>query len=93
MVEMMSTRRLASTWHGLIATEKVGGEGRQLIVAEVQAGSGAETAGFQVGDRIIKVGAMPATTAVDIERASWKPSQAIPSTSWFGAAVRKRSRA
>ncbi len=69
VVEMMSTRRLASTWHGLIATEKVGGEGRQLIVAEVQAGSGAETAGFQVGDRIIKVGAMPATTAVDIERA------------------------
>ena len=66
--EMMSTRRLAMRWHGLVANETGLGDDRRLVVGEVQANSPAEAAGFRAGDQIIKVGDLAATNALDIER-------------------------
>lgn len=66
--EMMSTRRLASTWHGLIAGEVFRGQGRYVVVHDVQAGSPAEAAGFQRGDEVVRVGDFEVATPLDIER-------------------------
>ena len=69
--EMMSTRRLASTWHGLVADElklTSGVSTHSVVLAEVQPGSPAETAGFKPGDHLTKVGDIPITTPLDIER-------------------------
>ena len=67
-VEMMSTRRLASTWHGLVATEVRGGSGRRLVLADVLRGSPAEEAGFLRGDEVVRVGEVEATNPIDVER-------------------------
>jgi serine protease Do len=68
-VELMSTRRLASTWHGLVGSEQAQGAVRAVVLAEVQPGSPAETAGFLPGDCLIKIGARPVVNSLDIERA------------------------
>jgi serine protease Do len=66
--EMLSTRRLASNWHGLVANEKRTGTRRSVVVSEVQQGSPAEASGFQMGDELIKVGELSIANALDIER-------------------------
>src|SRR5205085_2870311 len=69
--EMMSTRRLAATWHGLVADEQLtpsGSPTRQVVLSDVQPGSPAETAGFKTGDQVVKVGDVPVNTPLDIER-------------------------
>lgn len=66
--EMMSTRRLAATWHGIQAAERRKGADRVVVVSTVQAGSPAETAGVQAGDCLRKVGSLAVTTALDVER-------------------------
>jgi serine protease Do len=68
VVEMMSTRRLAATWHGLVSTEVARPEGRSVVLAEVQAGSPAEAAGLRRGDEVVRVGDLPVVTPLDIER-------------------------
>ena len=45
--ELMSTRRVSSTWHGLVAAEQRRGTKRSVVVAEVQPGSPAEASGFR----------------------------------------------
>jgi serine protease Do len=67
--EMMSTRRLARTWHGLVAGESRQGQGRAVVLSEVQNGSPAESAGFRPGDHVVRVGDLAVTTPLDIERA------------------------
>jgi serine protease Do len=66
--EMMSTRRLSSTWHGLVAAEALDGAERAVVVAEVQPGSPAEEAGLRLGDQLVRVGEVGVTTPLDIER-------------------------
>lgn len=67
--EMMSTRRLASVWHGLVGDESRHPRlGRSVILSDVQPGSPAELAGFKPGDELVRVGEVPVTTALDIER-------------------------
>jgi serine protease Do len=66
--EMMSTRRMASAWHGLVAGEAPTGSARAVVVSEVQAGSPAEEAGFQPGDQVVRVGELAVTNPLDIER-------------------------
>jgi serine protease Do len=66
---MMSTRELAQTWHGLIAGETRQGASRAVVLAEVQGGSPAESAGFRPGDHVVQVGDLAVTTPLDIERA------------------------
>jgi serine protease Do len=65
--ELLSTRRLALTWHGLVAAERRGPR-RSVVVAEVQAGSPAERAGFRPGDELIRVGELAIGHALDLER-------------------------
>jgi serine protease Do len=66
--EMMSTRRLARTWHGLVAGEARTVQGRAVVLSEVQGGSPAESAGFRRGDQIVQIGDLAVTTPLDIER-------------------------
>jgi serine protease Do len=66
--EMMSTRRLALKWHGLVAGESGPGEVRRVLLSEVQANSPAEAAGFRPGDHVVRIGELPVTNALDIER-------------------------
>ena len=57
--ELLSTRRLASTWHGLVAVEQRARRRSGVVVAEVQPGSPAEAAGFRPGDELVRVGDLP----------------------------------
>jgi serine protease Do len=66
--EMISTRRLAATWHGLVTGESRQGGKRAVVVADVQASSPAESAGVRPGDQVIRVGELQVRTPLDIER-------------------------
>lgn len=67
--EMMSTRRLASVWHGLVADDlRHPRNGRAVVLSDVQPGSPAELAGFKPGDQVVRVGELAVTTPLDIER-------------------------
>jgi len=66
--EMLSTRRLASAWHGLVASEQRRGDARRVMISEVQPGSPAEAAGFKPGDELIRVGDLAVFCDLDLER-------------------------
>jgi serine protease Do len=66
--EMLSTRRLASTWHGIHAAETQQGNTRAVVIADIAPGSPAESAGFRQGDQLLKVGELNVATTLDIER-------------------------
>jgi serine protease Do len=67
-VEMLSTRSLAGTWHGLVAGEVVQGDDRKVLLHDVQSGSPAAEAGFLPGDEVVKVGELDVKNVLDIER-------------------------
>lgn len=66
--DLMSTRRLASTWHGLVASEIFRGLDRVVVLNDVPSGSPADRAGLLKGDQILKVNGLDVTTPLDIER-------------------------
>jgi serine protease Do len=66
--EILSTRRLASTWHGLVASEQRRGSKRGVVVSEVQQGSPAEASGFKPGDELVRVGDLAIASPLDVER-------------------------
>ena len=66
--DMLSTRRLVSTWHGLVASEQRRGAKRGVVVSEVQQGSSAEASGFRPGDELTKVGDLLIASPLDVER-------------------------
>lgn len=68
-VGMLSTRRLAGTWHGLVATESHGTDGSILQVSKVEQGSPAEQAGVQAGDVVQRINQLEIANAIDVERA------------------------
>jgi serine protease Do len=67
--ELLSTRRLASTWHGLVITEQHLGTKRSVSVIEIQPGSPAEASGFRPGDELIRIGEQSIGHSIDLERA------------------------
>lgn len=67
-LEMMSTRRLAATWHGIVAGESFLAGQRAVVVAGVQAGSPAEASGLQAGDELVRVGSFAIASPLDVER-------------------------
>jgi serine protease Do len=67
-LEMLATRRLASTWHGIVPQESFVGTQRVVLAASVQPGSPAEAAGVEAGDQVVKVGRLPVGGLLDIER-------------------------
>jgi serine protease Do len=66
--EMLSTRRLASMWHGLVASELQRGPKRAVVIAGVLPGSPAEASGFKPGDELVRVGELPVANILDLER-------------------------
>ena len=66
--EMISTRRLSATWHGLVSADAIVGKARQVIVASVQPGSPAQAAGVMPGDQVVRVGDLDVGSPLDIER-------------------------
>ncbi|MHB1558007.1 MAG: trypsin-like peptidase domain-containing protein [Isosphaeraceae bacterium] len=66
--ELMSTRRLVMTWHGVVAMEQQRGPRRSVVVSEVQQGSPAEASGLHTGDELVKIGDMDVNTVIDVER-------------------------
>jgi serine protease Do len=68
-IEMMSTRRLAATWHGLVAGETQNSAEHKVVLVEIQPGSPAEAAGFRPGDQVLRIGETGVRTPLDIERA------------------------
>ena len=76
--EMMSTRRLALKWHGLVSNESLQADGRKVLLSEVQANSPAEAAGFRAGDHVVKVGDLAVTNPLDIERALLEAQPGLP---------------
>jgi serine protease Do len=66
--ELLSTRRLSATWHGVVAIEQRRGSRRGVVVAEVQPGSPAESAGLRQGDELVRVGDVAVSSALDVER-------------------------
>ena len=66
--DLLSTRRLSATWHGLVPMEQRRGSRRAVVVAEVQPGSPAEASGFRVGDELVKVGDVAIASPLDVER-------------------------
>jgi serine protease Do len=67
-VELLSTRRLAATWHGVVAAEQRRGNRRGVIVSEVQVGSPAEASGLHSGDELVRIGDLPIVSTIDVER-------------------------
>ena len=66
--EMFSTRRLASSWHGLVSSDRGAGSKRGVVVSEVQGGSPAEAAGFRQGDELLRIGDLAIASPLDVER-------------------------
>lgn len=64
--QLMSTRRLENTWHGIEVTEK---SDDGVVVAHIESDSPADKGGFQAGDVISRVGTLDVTRPLDIERA------------------------
>jgi serine protease Do len=77
-VEMLSTRRIASTWHGLVVDDLLRGKERAVVITEVQPGSPGETAGFKLGDELMRVGDQAVSSMLDLERGllDCRPGQA-----------------
>ena len=68
-IDMLSTRRIAGTWHGIVAGERLNDkQPRSVIVSDVEAGSPAFEAGLMPGDHVVKVGDQEVSTPLDIER-------------------------
>ena len=66
--ELLSTRLVASTWHGVITAEQRRGSKRSVVIAEVQPGSPAEAAGLRPGDELVRVGVVSIAHPLDVER-------------------------
>ncbi len=66
--ELLSTRRLSATWHGVVAMEQQRGGRRGVVVAEVPPGSPAESSGLRPGDELVRIGDVAVTSTVDVER-------------------------
>jgi serine protease Do len=78
--ELLSTRRLAATWHGVVAVEQRRGTRRGVVVAEVQPGSPAEASGLRPGDELVKIGEFPIASTIDVERGLLEARPGRPSS-------------
>lgn len=78
--ELLSTKRLSGTWHGIVSGESHDEESRSVVVADVLPGSPAETAGLRIGDKLVKVGEIPIENALDVERGliDFRPGKSAP---------------
>ena len=80
--EMLSTRRIASTWHGLVVDDLTRRNQRAVVVTEVQSGSPGESAGFKAGDELVRVGDLPVGNMLDLERGLLDSQPGRPTKLW-----------
>jgi len=66
VAQLMSTRRVDNTWHGLETAE---GNASGVVIANVESDSPASKGGFHAGDVITRVGTQSVTRPLDLERA------------------------
>lgn len=66
--DLLSTRRVARAWHGVVAKPSTDG-GLKLVVDRLEAEAPAATSGLAIGDRIKSVGGVSVVRQVDFERA------------------------
>jgi serine protease Do len=76
--EMLSTRRLAATWHGLATETRAAEEGTRLVVSQVQSTSPGEKAGILTGDEIVRIGDLSVRNPLDLERALLESQAEVP---------------
>ncbi|MBI1322657.1 PDZ domain-containing protein [bacterium] len=76
--EMLSTRRLAATWHGIATESRPDDEGVRLLVSQVQSTSPGEKAGIKPGDQIVRVGELETRNPLDLERALLESQSDVP---------------
>ncbi|NOX55598.1 MAG: PDZ domain-containing protein [Planctomycetes bacterium] len=68
IADLISTKRLDHTYHGLRGTDVKKGRLRELRVESVEPGSPAEEAGFQPGDVVLEVAGRKIADQADFER-------------------------
>ncbi len=66
--QLLNVQRLQGKWHGVVAAADDDPTG-PLHVQKVLPGSPAASAGLQAGDELFRVGALPVTRPLDLERA------------------------
>ena len=66
--EMMSTRRLASTWHGLVASEQRRGPSGGSWSRRSSPEARRKPPGFKPGDELVRVGDLAIASTLDVER-------------------------
>lgn len=76
--EMLSTRRIAATWHGIATESRVSNDQIHLIVNQVQSTSPGEKAGIKSGDEILQIGRIRTKNPLDLERALMESSNELP---------------
>lgn len=67
--DLMSTRRLSSTWHGIVTECKSGSTDKTIVVRTIDKESPAAMCGLSAGDQIVRVGDMEIVRPIDLERA------------------------
>jgi serine protease Do len=80
--DLLSTRRVVGTWHGLAGEEVIEGEVRAVFASEVKPASPSFSAGIQPGDKLVRIGSTPIQSSFDIERSllEARPDSAVPIT-------------
>ena len=76
--EMLSTRRLVATWHGVVTSEITRGNQHALVVSDVQQGSPGEAAGLKTGDELVQIGQMTVAIPWTLSGPSSTPAPASP---------------
>jgi serine protease Do len=76
--EMLSTRRLVGTWHGLVTVERMLDGVRHVVVSSIESGSPAEEAGLKPGDHLVQANNLAVTNPIDLERALLDSVQGKP---------------
>ena len=64
--DMLAAKR--ASWHGLIGGDIRRSGKKAVVISEVQSGSPAESAGFKLGDELIKIGDLGVNSSLDVER-------------------------
>jgi serine protease Do len=76
---LLNVQRLRNKYHGLVTQSDTAADG-SLVVTKVEESSPAKRIGFQPGDQIVRVGQMPVSRPLDLERAFLDRGEGEPVT-------------
>ncbi|MGQ0635509.1 MAG: trypsin-like peptidase domain-containing protein [Planctomycetaceae bacterium] len=78
IAKLLNINRLSDTYHGLVTHDVKTADQRKLVVDAFEPNSPAAVAGFQAGDVVTQVAAVPVNDQADLERAFLGHSAGIP---------------